>query len=279
MIKYITTVLLLFLLFIALSAQAQQKIYYTLGTKYKGLRKDQVKLNEYNREFVASFIYKDQSYKIYFSHDTVLVRVAAIHTLKALPALIKKELNCLFKEDRVREWRQVDYYKAGILIDQETRVYLDEGRDSYLLFVYNKNLTRVDAEDYLTRNSYGEYVPGEMWAGAAPFESTAWYGGSINAFSDSITKHVRFSSADTSCLNPTIGKSFYVGIHCKGNGEIKYINIGSYPPYIMEDRLTEYLKSLPYPVDAGLYEEAFYYSLYVTWAADKGLFIDTRRRY
>src|SRR6478609_4282666 len=87
-------------------ATAQQKYYYTLGSKYKGLRKDQIKvIRTWTYEVTrAEFVYNKQKHKAYFDKDSNLTAISVVKDNSLCPSYIKSDFNCIYRKYKIIEW-------------------------------------------------------------------------------------------------------------------------------------------------------------------------------
>jgi hypothetical protein len=230
------------------TVKAQQKIYYTLGTKFKGLRQDQIKISSsYYHE--ARFVYKNQKYKVFFNPDSSLYAIEEIKNNAACPLYIHKDLSCFYHSYKLEEWIVKEYYSGesytGVAGEsRDTVVFIsspEETFDAQLIFHKGKKPTWV----VLVERHGEEYWAVDWAAGVSYAAGDLWYGGSKEAFADSLEKYMVFS--DKTCLSRFNNQTYNAVIVVGEHGEVISHEINNLVPYVIEDRFSLFCKSTKFP--------------------------------
>src|SRR6478735_1790786 len=262
----IALIYVVLLLLVVPVATAQQKIYYTLGAKFKGLRKDQITIiptwtYEVTR---AQFVYNQQKYKAYFDQDSSLTAIAVVKNNALCPAYIKNDLNCIYRTYKIVEWVEKDYYTEGKIEYRQTEVIVSSFDEYESMEVWNyKNGIRPE-NGWGVEFSYGDYAPKYYkLAASEPNEGSKWYGGSFEAFQDSVKKYVK--APDLECRRKFANTKLPVYLFVNSKGEVASSGFAVAVPYQMLEQFKRFCRGKIFPVenDATTSDELYHYSFNV----------------
>jgi hypothetical protein len=256
----ITLIYIVLLMLTIPAATAQQKYYYTLGSKFKGLRKDQIKIiptwtYEVTR---AEFVYNQQKYKAYFNQDSNLTSIAMVKNIALCPADIKKDLSCIYRTYKIMQWVEKEYYEKGLITKKQTEVVIS-GYDKYNGFeVWEYKGGARSGNGWPVEFRDGDYSEEYLLIDGGMIEDGSnWPGGSFEAFKDSVKKYVK--APDLECRRKFMNQKLSAYIFVSSKGEPTSYGFSVAAPYLLKEQFEKFCHNRIFPVEnsSGRYHYSF----------------------